>query len=59
MERTYVLTILYFIIPVAVGLLWELYIAMPFRYGFKSYIPVLHFWETWYVPLHWFCVSLC
>jgi hypothetical protein len=49
LTRAYVLVTLYLIIPIAVGLLWELYIAMPFRYGIKPYTPVLHFWETWYV----------
>jgi hypothetical protein len=49
LERTYVLTTLYFIMPTLVGIGWELYIAMPLRYGSKSYTPVLHFWEAWYV----------
>ena len=35
--------------PTLVGIGWELYIAMPLRYGSKSYTPVLHFWEAWYV----------
>jgi len=49
MERIYVLAMLYFVMPTLVGIGWELYIAMPLRYGSKSYTPVLHFWEAWYV----------
>jgi len=49
LARTYVLTTLYLTIPSVVGIGWELYIAMPLRYGSKSYTPVLHFWEAWYV----------
>jgi hypothetical protein len=49
MERIYVLTTLYFVMPILVGIGCELYIAMPLRYGTKAYTPVLHFWEAWYV----------
>lgn len=49
LERTFVLTTLYLIMPTLVGIGWELYIAMPLRYSNKSYTPVLHFWEAWCV----------
>jgi hypothetical protein len=46
-ERSYVLAMLYLVIPALLGVSWELYIAMPIRYGIKSYTPILHFWEAW------------
>lgn len=31
------------------GIAWELYVAMPLRYGVETATPVLHIWEAWYV----------
>lgn len=47
------MTILFLALPMLLGITWELYIAMPVRYGFTTAIPVLHIWEAWYVfPVH-------
>lgn len=41
--------ILFLVIPMLLGVTWELYVAMPLRYGFTTAVPVLHIWEAWYV----------
>lgn len=47
LARSYALIMLYLVLPALMGVSWELYIAMPIRYGLKSYTPVLHLWEAW------------
>lgn len=41
------LSILFLLLPMLLGVTWELYIAMPLRYGFEPATPVLHVWEAW------------
>lgn len=39
--------VLFLLMPTLVGVVWELYIAMPLRYGHDPATPVLHLWEAW------------
>lgn len=41
--------VLFFALPMLLGITWELYVAMPLRYGLYTAAPVLHIWESWYV----------
>lgn len=50
-RKTISMTILFIVLPMLLGITWELYIAMPIRYGFTTAVPVLHVWEAWYVTL--------
>lgn len=39
---------LYFLLPLLVGVNFELFISLPARYGFSSELtPVLHIWDAW------------
>ena len=38
---------LYFMIPVLVGFVFELYISIPARYGLNDAAVVVHFWDAW------------
>lgn len=46
-RNTISIVTLFFVLPMLLGITWELYIAMPLRYGFKTATPVLHVWEAW------------
>lgn len=44
----YSLGVLYFILPMLVGINFELFISLPARYGFSNDLtPVLHLWDAW------------
>lgn len=44
----YATFMLYIVLPLMVGINYELFISLPARYGFSSDItPVLHVWDAW------------
>ena len=44
----YAVVMLYLILPMVMGTVFELYVGMPMRYGFEGRVaPVLHVWDTW------------
>ena len=51
LSNAYAAIVLFLILPGFVGLAFELYIALPARYGFQDVPPVLHVWDIWYVPV--------
>lgn len=44
----YAVFMLYLVLPLIVGINFELFISLPARYGFSSDVsPVLHVWDAW------------
>jgi hypothetical protein len=44
------LVLLFGVIPTVFGIVFELYIALPGRYGLdKTATPILHLWDAWWV----------
>lgn len=48
LKNAYSVILLYLVVPLLVGINFELFIALPVRYGFsRDVTPVLHFWDAW------------
>lgn len=47
LSGAYASVVLFLVLPGLVGLAFELYIALPARYGLKDVAPVLHAWDIW------------
>ena len=46
--NVYSVMMLYLVLPSGVGLLFELYVGVPGRYGLDhEAVPVIHFWDAW------------
>jgi E3 ubiquitin-protein ligase MARCH6 len=47
-RSVYAVFMLYLVLPLIVGINFELFISLPARYGFSNDItPVLHVWDAW------------
>jgi E3 ubiquitin-protein ligase MARCH6 len=48
LNMAYSVIMLYFVLPLLVGINFELYVSVTTRYGFSSELtPVLHVWDAW------------
>jgi hypothetical protein len=47
LSAAYASIVLFLMLPGLVGLVFELYIVLPAKYGLRDVAPVLHAWDIW------------